>query len=161
MLVWGTTFPQTGDNFFKYIGNIVQTFLPYPDFILSARCLDDARLNKQRSETKQILNVVAGINSGSGWRHHPAVKMWRGHPRSLALYGLAVCNEHRRRGKKDRLRPWFRRMASQLRGSGLPTWVGDERFHAAHRASLLFKNLNWYSRFGWTEQPNYGYIWPT
>jgi hypothetical protein len=138
----------------------VQTFLPYPDFIRSAQVLDDKRLNRQRSETKQILNVVAGLNPTSNWRHHPAVKMWIGFPRPLALYGIAICCEHRRRGKKDSLKPWFRRMASQLRGSQLPSWFGSSEFHASHRSSLLLKNLEHYAQFGWTEQPAKGYVWP-
>lgn len=139
----------------------MQTFLPYPDFTRSARALDDKRLNRQRSEVKMILNVVAGINPTSKHRHHPAAKMWKNFPRALALYGLAICCEQRRRGKKDTLKPWFRCMASQLRGTGLPRWIGDERIHSAHRARLLEKDPNWYAQFNWTEQPTKENVWPT
>ena len=139
----------------------MQTFMPYPDFVQSARVLDGARLNKQRSETKQILNIVAGINPTSGWRNHPAVKMWRGFPRALACYGHVICCEHRRRGKKDSLKPWFRRMMSQLRGTQMPHWFGWDEFHISHQSSLLNKDLDWYSQFGWDVVPGKPYIWPT
>lgn len=36
----------------------MQTFLPYPNFVESAKCLDDKRLGKQRVECLQILNVL-------------------------------------------------------------------------------------------------------
>lgn len=35
----------------------MQTFLPYPEFIKSAQCLDNKRLGKQRVEAKQILEI--------------------------------------------------------------------------------------------------------
>lgn len=35
----------------------MQTFLPYPDFALSAKVLDNKRLGKQRLEAKQILEI--------------------------------------------------------------------------------------------------------
>lgn len=37
----------------------MQTFLPYPDFIRSAQCLDNRRLGKQRVECLQILKTLA------------------------------------------------------------------------------------------------------
>jgi hypothetical protein len=36
----------------------MQTFLPYKDFDLSAKALDNKRLNKQILEGYQILNVL-------------------------------------------------------------------------------------------------------
>ena len=57
----------------------MQTFLPYPDFKKTAKCLDYRRLGKQRVECKQILNALqkrkGGITKG-GWVNHPATKMW-------------------------------------------------------------------------------------
>jgi len=35
----------------------MQTFLPFPDFAESAKCLDNRRLGKQRVEAKQILRI--------------------------------------------------------------------------------------------------------
>ena len=62
------------------------TFLPYADFGLSARCLDRKRLGRQRVECLQILRTLRGVSTG--WRNHPAVKMWQGCENTLALYGL-------------------------------------------------------------------------
>ena len=53
----------------------MQTFLPFPDYIQSARALDYKRLGKQRVEALQILNTLTGRSEG--WSQHPAVKMWR------------------------------------------------------------------------------------
>ena len=53
----------------------MQTFLPYPDFAESARCLDRQRLGKQRVETAQILRCIVENRTG-GWANHPAVRMW-------------------------------------------------------------------------------------
>lgn len=38
----------------------MQTFLPYADFSMSAKCLDYRRLGKQRVEAMQILNAIRG-----------------------------------------------------------------------------------------------------
>src|SRR4051812_49870546 len=55
----------------------MQTFLPYAGFTASAEVLDPKRLGKQRVETLQVLR---GLTLPTyGWRHHPAVKMWRGY----------------------------------------------------------------------------------
>lgn len=78
---------------------MVQTFLPYPDFAASARALDDRRLGKQRVEALQILR--AQVREGYGWQHHPAVRMWRGHPEGVAAYPLAICEEWAALGKVD------------------------------------------------------------
>lgn len=36
----------------------MQTFLPYPDFKMSAECLDNKRLGKQRSECLIVLRSI-------------------------------------------------------------------------------------------------------
>ena len=59
----------------------MQTFLPYPDFAASTAVLDDVRLGKQGVEAYQIVRTLLEI--ASGWRHHPAVRMWRGHTDAL------------------------------------------------------------------------------
>jgi len=91
----------------------MQTFLPYPSFTLSAICLDNKRLNKQILECDQILNALAP-GSTSGWRNHPAVKMWRGYEPALIQYQNACMYEWKRRGfnranllRKDPSLPYF------------------------------------------------------
>ena len=62
----------------------MQTFLPYPDFNLSARVLDDKRLGKQRVESMQIYKSC--VLDDYGWKQHPAVKMWKGYETALLMY---------------------------------------------------------------------------
>ena len=77
----------------------VQTFLPYADFEASARALDPKRLGKQRVECLQVLRGLTV--PGYGWRHHPAVKMWRGHEEALGRYSLTCCEVWVERGFGD------------------------------------------------------------
>jgi hypothetical protein len=135
----------------------VQTFLPYPDFADSAAVLDDVRLGKQRVEAYQILRSLLEITQG--WRHHPAVRMWRGHTNALVDYGLAMCVEWTARGRADTVHDKL--LELRRRGRALrPAWLGDEAFHASHRSNLLRKDPEWYGRFGWLEPPDLPYVWP-
>lgn len=140
----------------------MQTFLPYADFARSARCLDSKRLGKQRVEAWQIYKALTRKNYG--WQSHPAVCMWRGHLSSLLRYGIAICQEWRRRDFKDRMLPKFQRALSRLQkspGRGQkPAFLGNPEFHASHRANLLRKNPGHYSRFRWKESPSLPYVWP-
>jgi hypothetical protein len=147
----------------------VQTFLPHPDFAASARALDDRRLGKQRVEALQVLRALH--RPGYGWRHHPAVHMWRGYERALAWYGLTVCEEWISRGRADtcwgkileeiRLLTGDPHLAPPaLHTAPRPPWLGDERLHASHRASLLRKDPEHYgSRFD--DPGDLPYFWPS
>jgi hypothetical protein len=64
----------------------MQTFLPYANVKKSVKCLDSKRLGKQRVEAFQILNILLNRTKTSGWRNHPAVKMWKGHENALKVY---------------------------------------------------------------------------
>lgn len=147
----------------------MQTFLPYPSFMESARCLDYRRLGKQRVECKQILQAL-GVEVGgpirdkpSSWRNHPATRMWQGHEYSLCLYAIAVCREWRDRGYKDTLLPQFMYAASCCMVDGdtsPPPWLGCDEFHSSHRSNLLRKLPAHYSQFGWSEPDSLPYVWP-
>ena len=141
----------------------MQTFLPYQSFSESAKCLDRQRLGKQRVEAWQILQAITDPNYG--WQNHPAVKMWRGYEFELCAYGFFICEEWINRGYKDSLRDRFLEYQEKhpcpLTDLKLiPRWLGNKNFHASHRSALLFKNYDWYSQFGWTEEPKYDYVWP-
>ena len=152
----------------------MQTFLPYPNFVDSAKCLDRQRLGKQRVECLQILNALLGARSG--WANHPAVKMWRNHETALAVYGWHMCEEWTGRGYKDTCKDkilkfiWDQPLTSEhyaaivanpdMYTGFLPKWLGDDAFHASHRSNLLRKNYGHYSQFGWTEDPYLPYVWP-
>lgn len=132
----------------------MQTFLPYPDFCQSAACLDYRRLGKQRLEARQILQILSGEVKG-GWRHHPAVRMWRGYEGALRLYMNTVIQEWVRRGYRNTME-----LAPVNGQPVMPPWLGDRAFHASHRANLLRKDADYYGRYGWTESPDLPYIWP-
>jgi len=157
----------------------MQTFLPDPSFHVSARCLDRKRLGKQRVEVLQILRANLGIKSG--WRNHPASKMWKGHESALSLYGVCICAEWIRRGYKDGCMEKIAllggdalqtRLAEKaLEGEEVftdrgwpftfPPWIGDPRFHASHKSKLMAKAPDHYEKFHWAWEPGLPYFWPT
>jgi hypothetical protein len=142
-------------------GHGIQTFLPYQSFQKTAKVLDNKRLSKQRVETLQILNALAGLPSR--WLNHPATQMWKGYERLLIYYGLAICTELISRGFKDictaRIMVHFNSKGWPL--IDVPKWLGHEPFHASHRSSLLRKHPEHYRQFGWSEPDNLPYFWPT
>lgn len=151
----------------------MQTFLPLPDLRGSVRCLDDARLGKQRVEAFQILlalrdpwalrerrwriqrGLLADQPLGEGWATHPATRMWRGHGPALRAYYNAAIREWKARGFRNTLR-----LARVGPAPALPAWFGRDDVHASHRRLLLAKNPGWYSRLGWREKPGGEYVWP-
>lgn len=48
----------------------------------------------------------------------------------------------------------------QLEAYVPPIWL-DDQFCSYHRSTLLYKNYEYYSQFGWSEEPKYEYLWPT
>jgi len=137
----------------------VQTFVPYPSFTESAKILDYRRLGKQRVEVLQILNSLV-LNRQYGWRYHPATKMWAGHERGLAAYGLSICSEWVQRGYKDTCTQKISDLVTPD-WEDMPSWWGDERIHSSHRANLLRKDPIYYGQYNWTEDPEMPYFWPT
>lgn len=148
----------------------MQTFMPYTSYKETAECLDYRRLGKQRVEAKQIL-IALGVdvgdhkgNSGSHWKNHPAVKMWKGCEASLCHYAIAMCNEWRGRGYNDTMLMQFVDAWERLRDAGaslsFPAWVGNKEVHSSHRSNLLRKDANHYGIFGWSETPDMPYVWP-
>lgn len=139
----------------------MQTFLPYPDFVPSAQVLDNKRLGKQRVEVLQILNTLHG--KSKGWKNHPAVLMWAGSERLLALYGIIICSEWTRRGFKDNVKPQLQEYFNLHLGKYCPDpkWLGDFNFHYRHQANLLRKDFDHYSKyFGTVINPYLNYHWP-
>lgn len=140
----------------------MQTFLPYPDFTQSARCLDNKRLGKQRVECLQILKALS--DPSYGWQNHPAVKMWRGYTDRLVEYGFKMCVEWKQRGFSDTCETQILRMLLTSPPDHIgrtPSWIGNNSFHASHRSNLLRKDPQWYGQFGWTEPNDLPYVWPT
>jgi len=137
----------------------MQTFLPYPDFEESAKCLDYRRLGKQRVEAWQI--YLALTKPGYGWQSHPAVRMWSGYESILLEYGIEICREWQRRGFKDSLLERFlKEWGKKDFQFEYPFWMGNKKFHASHRSNLLRKDPVYYGKFGWSESTTLPYVWP-
>ena len=135
----------------------MQTFLPYSDFALSVKQLDNKRLGKQRVEAKQILNVIEGKTTS--WANHPAVKMWVGYRDALCYYHDCCIIEWVSRGFKNTM---LLREVTQPSVDMLPWWVGNEEFHRAMRARLIEKDEEFYlPKFPLDKGFNGGkYFWP-
>lgn len=149
----------------------MQTFLPYPDFARTARVLDTRRLGKQRVEALQIVRALT--RETYGWKHHPAVRMWRGYEEALGAYGLAVCREWCRRGHADTCAGTLQedlaaaglavppRTQRELRAaSALPPWLGNRRLHASHRSALVRKDPEHYTPHFGAVAVDLPYVWP-
>lgn len=122
---------------------MVNTFIPYPDFVQTAKSLDYKRLGKQRVEAWQILSALTG--QSQGWRNHPATQMWKGHEKALCEYGIAICKEWISRGYKDTMLDRFVAVHAELPDTGLPEWIGNEAIHTSHQSNLKRKDPDHYS----------------
>jgi hypothetical protein len=144
----------------------MQTFLPYSDFIDSAKCLDMKRLGKQRVEAWQL--YLSLVNPDYGWKQHPASKMWRGYEKALLIYGLNICHEWKKRGYKDSLFDKFRNeIDTKYEGNIIypgcikyPHWLGNKEFHDSHKSNLIRKFPEYYGKLWLNIPDNLPYIWP-
>jgi len=141
----------------------LQTFLPYPDYIESAKVLDRQRLGKQRVEVVQILDVLHLVTPGARYRNHPVMDMWRGHEPQLCEYGITICEEWKSRGYTDKCQEnieWHLDCATAGEFTmDKPRWFGDMDFHKSHQSNLLRKDREHY--MGYFEVPDdLPYVWP-
>lgn len=149
----------------------MQTFLPYPDFLASARTLDRRRLGKQRVEAIQVLRGLT--RRDYGWRNHPAVRMWAGYEEALTRYGLDVCAVWCEPGRADTCAATLtaelaaacgitavRTQAELAEAGELPPWLGREDLHRSHRSSLLRKDPAHYGPLFGDVPPDLAYVWP-
>ncbi len=153
---------------------MIQTFLPYADFRLSAEVLDNSRLGKQRVETLQIMQVLTRHRTNpetgavepfepKGWRTHPAVLMWQGYEPALAAYQEAVCHLWTDRGFQDTCLP---KTLGLLRAAGLdkavepPPWLGDVDLHRSHQSNLVRKHPERYAELFPDVPDDLPYYWP-
>ena len=138
----------------------MQTFLPYEDFHLSAKCLDRQRLGKQRVETLQIMQCL--IEGKKGWQNHPAVRMWKGYENALGMYGIAICKEWVHRGYQDSCTEKIEALLRKNRDTIFltPHWLGDEDLHRSHQSNLVRKLPEHYREFFPEVQDDLPYIWP-
>jgi len=151
------------------------TFLPYPDFVKSAKVLDTRRLTNQVKETYAIWQATT--DPEFGWQKHPAVIMWMGYQEALIAYGLAMVKECTARKRYSEFDSFFEYRFNREHTTQefnnlstfmeLPPFIGDTKFHTSHRNALLVKNPRWYGDLGWVEglvalarPPKIAYFWP-
>ena len=131
----------------------MQTFLPVPNFMGTAKILDWRRLGRQRTESRMLLDGLLS-KTKNGWRHHPANKMWIGFTDALASYMNEMILEWKRRGYNNTMI-----LVDLPEIITYPPWLGNNKYHSAYRAILLAKDYDYYSQFGWTERPSIS-VWP-
>lgn len=143
----------------------MQTFVPYPDFALSAECLDRQRLGKQRVENLQIMKAIQV--PGAGWANHPAVKMWRATPGSLVAYQRAIVTEWLARGYKDTcwektLDVWHFTFGPDMGPTAyqMPEWWGRVDVHLSHQSNLVRKDPAHYRQYFHDVPDDLEYVWP-
>ncbi len=137
----------------------MQTFLPYANFIVSLKSLDQKRLGKQRVEAMQLIKAIEGAprldgKAYRGWVHHPATIMWKKYPEALKLYYNFAVIIWQNLGFQNSL-PLFE--LSEVIDA--PDWLDFEPFHSSHRSNLLKKDFNFYSRYNWPDDPTNLYLW--
>lgn len=137
----------------------MQIFLPYPDMNKSLQTLDNKRLGKQRVETYQIISAITRRpkldgTPYKGWLNHPCTVMWKNHIPALKLYMNISITEWIERGFKNTM--GLEEINEEI---VLPPFIGNERFHSSHRANLLKKEPDFYSKYQWTENPQDPYVW--
>lgn len=138
----------------------MQIFLPYPSMQESLRTLDNKRLGKQRVETYQIISAILKRpkldgTPYKGWLNHPCTVMWKDYVPALKLYLNYSITEWISRGFKNTMQ-FEEIIKDQII---LPSFLGNERFHSSHRANLLKKEPEFYSKYNWTENPEDPYVW--
>jgi hypothetical protein len=148
----------------------MQTFLPYADFERSARALDVKRLGKQRVECIQVLRGLT--RADYGWRHHPAVLMWKGFEEALGRYAFTVCDVWLERGFGDTCAATIatdlraadvtdvRSQSALAEAGALPPWLGDPAFHLSHQSALVRKDPVHYRPLFPDVSDDLDYVWP-
>jgi Pyrimidine dimer DNA glycosylase/2-cysteine adaptor domain len=120
--------------------------------------LDSRRLNKQRVEAQQILDVLLS----GGKRNHPAIHMWRGHTDALKVYINYCIREWRARGGACKLDEY----EIEEDEVEFPWWFAWRPLYVSHRCSLIRKDPEYYTdklRLKKSEKVwlDHGYVWPS
>lgn len=119
----------------------IQVFMPYNNFFMSTKCLDDKRLGNQiYRECKTLIN--------GKWPNHPISKMWKNYKYSLCLYAIKGLWELmiRKRFYPHHFKFYINKLKT-LKNTGTPPFIYDEEFINSHKSNLLRKNYNYYKQF--------------
>lgn len=143
---------------------MVNTFLPFPDFLKCARILDWKRLGKQRVEAKQLINALTNVRPDQkGWRHHPATLMWYDYVPALKIYTNIMIQEWVCRGYNNTMTLYDDVPSDQYKVKQ-PWFLNWPMFHLSHQAALLRKDPKHYGPY-FTDVPEeymkQSYLWPS
>ena len=81
--------------------------------------------------------------------------MWKNYIPALKLYYNLSIQEWIKRGYKNNMKL----LPIEPKKIVLPEWLGFKLFHSSHRANLLRKYPDHYSKLGWKELPSDIYVW--
>lgn len=115
----------------------MQVFIPYPEPIEVAKCLDKRRLNKQIVEGEQIISAALGYTKA--WANHPVVKMYSDHLEWLRFY--IDCLEFYRCGRPD-----IAKRLSDQANICRPKWM-TKTLCNSHKRRLVAKDAQFYKKF--------------
>ena len=141
----------------------MHTFLPYPTFEKSVEYIDTMRLQHQINQILVILRSLSKVyppkkhTGNSGYEIFPVARMWKTHELQLAKFGLVTSLEWLNnrplsgknqaasfKSRQNTVIKW-REMVEWLEDNSFPDTVpdliGDEDFHSAFRAYLLYKDI--------------------
>jgi hypothetical protein len=145
----------------------MQTFLPYSDFMQSAKVLDKKRCWKQVIEAKQIISILEAeidqppqnVSKAIKWANHPAVRMWEGSEDILKIYFNRFLDQCRSIHKINTKMKWY---DIPQHTDDPPWWLGNEDFHRAMRARLIEKDETFYLPLFPNDKGfnNGKYLWP-
>lgn len=151
-------------------------------FKASCNALDNKRLCKQRVEAMQLINLIKlrkqlnvhgrlsredkekhftskGVRMPT-WINHVATLMWEDHLETLCLYMNVTidtwCSRKNKNGQPTKNTMVKNNINVQL--LSLPPFIGNNEFHATHRANLIRKDINFYGT-KWHDIPCTGYLW--
>ena len=152
---------------------MVNTFVIVPDPYVNPRYLDRNRLNSQRREAKQIIDVLEKIDyckqfnisldhSSIPYGNHPATKMWIGFTNALKVYSNCVIRRWKELGYENNLPIYelnetlyhvvpchFDGIRTYFNGVfdqyAFPPWFSFPPLYMSHRAALFLKDPVFYA----------------
>lgn len=137
----------------------MRTWLPYPNFAVSAHVLSARHLGQQLGDCTSMIFVMSGELPGGGMRFDQQIAAWTGYESSLLLWTDAVVREMHRRGYYEEVpsplddpdhwsvpKEWLDAQEDER-----PPWLGQEGHHARCRATLLAEDREWYAQMAWQE----------
>ncbi|BAU79964.1 hypothetical protein A9K97_gp387 [Tokyovirus A1] len=111
---------------------------------------------------KDISSGKKGLQINLGFCCHPATKMWFGYERALRQYINACISELSTRSTKAGTKHSLPKKKIRVqRTVPLPWWLGYQKFHESHRASLLRKEPDFYQKKFQVQNPDLEYVWPS